>query len=121
MIRLTLTLFAIAVTPAQASEESFPPVWSQDKTAVAICEYNESSVCYVVCNDKVVNVSMVEKANLGKIGHYAYEKVITYPVSWESKSKSHCMFWFQTNAWINGQRHTVKEPVSVHDGEYRGR
>ncbi|MBY7832886.1 hypothetical protein KW463_08545 [Vibrio fluvialis] len=121
MIRLTPILLTIFTISAIASEELHPPIWSQDKTAVAFCENKETSVCYVICNDEVANVSDVEKANLGKIGDYQYEKVVTYPISWESNDKFGCMFWFQTHAWINGQRHTVKEPAFVTDGEYRGR
>lgn len=121
MIRVTSVFFVLIGFSSLASEDVHPPVWSQDKTAVAFCENSDTSVCYVICNDKVANVSPVERANLGKIGHYKYEKIVTYPISWESNNKFGCMFWFKTHAWVNGQRHTVKEPVAVSDGVYSGR
>lgn len=120
-IRILSILLVIFAIPVIAKEESHPPIWSQDKKAVALCKNDEVSICYVICNGKVANVSDVEKANLGKIGNYKYEKVITYPISWVSNDNFGCMFWFQTQAWVNGQRHTVKEPVFVADDEYRGR
>lgn len=116
-----LIILAIFAIPVRAIDESHPPVWSQHKRALAHCENGGITTCYVICNGKVVNVSEVEKANLGKVGHYQYEKVITYPISWELNDNLSCKFWFQTQAWINGQRYTVKEPVSVTSGEYSGR
>ncbi|RDV29369.1 hypothetical protein DXV75_02670 [Alteromonas aestuariivivens] len=121
MIQHISLFLAIFANPAAAIEQSYPLVWSPDKTAVAFCANDAASACYIICNDKVTNVSEVEKANLGKIGHYQYDKVVTYPISWESNGNLGCMFWFQTHAWIDGQRHTVKEPATVSSGEYRGR
>ena len=94
-------------------------IWSDDKTALAFCDLKGKSACYVVCKNKFADVSAVEKGNIGKLGrNNKYEKVVTYPISWESDDEFGCMFWFRTHAWLNGQRYTAKEPVYVTDGRF---
>lgn len=97
-------------------------VWSKDKAALAFCNSKNTTRCFVVCNNKAVDVSAVERANLGKLGiNNKYEKVVTYPSQWEYNNKQDCMFWFKTDAFGDGRRYTVKEPVYVADGRYDGR
>lgn len=118
-MRRILIILALLFSTSTLSSDV---VWSEDKSALAFCSAKDSkTVCFVVCNDKVVDVSGVEIGNLGKIGNYEYEKVATFPVQWRSNNENSCMFWFKTQAWINGQRHTVKGLALVKDGEFRRR
>jgi hypothetical protein len=94
-------------------------VWSKDRTALAFCDSAKETNCFVICNDKLANVSAVEKGNVGKLGpNDKYEKLLTFPVRWESNDERGCMFWFKTHAWLNGQRFTVEEPVYVTNGKF---
>jgi hypothetical protein len=104
------------------SEDYEQIVWSEDHLSLAFCEQKERSTCFVICENQLVNVSVVERGNLGKLGSLnKYEKIVTYPYRWESDSNGECRFWFKTHAWLKGQRYTVEEPVYVKDGYYEQR
>ena len=117
MYRLILILFFTSPTFAQSEKL----IWSQDGSALAFCSKDKPIKCFVICNNESVDVSTVELSNLGKIGRYKYEKINTFPLNWESNDSSGCMVWFKTQAWVDGQRYTVKEPVWVSNGKYYGR
>ena len=118
MVRVLFTFLAVVLSLSIFAADEHAPVWSQDRKAKAFCDTNSQTVCYVLCNDQLVNVSLVEKGNLGKIEKYDYQKVITFPTRWESNDEVGCLFWFSTQAWIDGQRHTASEPVWVKGNEY---
>jgi hypothetical protein len=113
-------IFIFCLFPsALSAEPNRAIVWSNDRTALAFCDDTIEASCFVVCNDKLANVSSVEKGNIGKLGsNNKYEKILTLPVRWESNDEVGCMFWFKTHAWLNGQRFTVEEPVYVTKGKF---
>jgi len=121
LINRALILLSMSAFPLSANSQAPLVVWSPDKTAKAYCENSIQPSCFVWCNGQVVDVSSVEKGNLGKIGKHDYEKVITFPTRWGSNDGTGCMFWFSTQAWAKGQKHTIQEPVWVTDNEYNQR
>jgi len=119
IVKPEIAIFLFVFSSLSCATEVF---WSEDKKALAFCDKKENKTqCFVVCNNQATNVSDVELSNLGKIGKYNYERVITLPYKWESNDTTSCMFLFETQAWFNNQQLSAKEPVWVSDGSYRGR
>jgi hypothetical protein len=119
MCKAFFLLIICSFSKSVFSESDIEIVWSKDRTALAFCDSAKDVNCFVVCNDKLANVSAVEKGNIGKLGsNNKYDKLLTLPVRWESNDEDGCMFWFKTHAWLNGQRYTVEEPVYVTNGKF---
>ena len=69
-------------------------------------------------NNKFIisDVSLVESGNFGKLGtatRNKYEKYKTFPTKWLKTEGDYFQIEFTTQAWKNGQRYTVKEPLVV--------
>jgi hypothetical protein len=107
---------------ALGNEDYEQIIWSENRLSLAFCDQKVRSTCFVICENQLTDVSIVERGNLGKLGSLnKYEKIVTYPYRWESDVNGECRFWFKTHAWLNGQRYTVGEPVYVKDGYYEHR
>ena len=95
-----------------------------DNSALAICYIQNPNKCYILNKKTLVDVSQMENANLGKLGlrkRNEYEKILSIPEKWEESNNGVYLVWFKTQAWRNGQRYTVKEPVYVENGIYNVR
>ena len=95
-------------------------IWKQEGNAAAFCDYKEKSICYVICENHAVDVSVVENANLGKIGvapRSEYDFVSTYPETWVESSTG-CKVEFITKASKKGEIFSISEPVYVNNGVY---
>lgn len=115
-----LVLFSIGVS----SEEVNTSVLNSDGAARASCSNIGIPVCQVVVGEVEVDVSQVTFVNLGKLGiakKEDYEKIVTKPVKWLKSTVELQIIEFQTQAWRNGQRYTVSEPVLINNGKYNVR
>lgn len=109
---ITTVIIYFLATSASASET----LWREDKNAQAYCKSSNESVCTVVVKDVFTNVSAIENKNIGKLGitpKEKYEKVITFPSKWLSSSSEGDLVEFTTQAWLQGERYTVKGIVFV--------
>jgi len=118
---LTALLLASFISHAEANKNV---LWNAENSAVAFCVVEQESQCFIVAEETAINVSQVENANIGKLGitpKEKYEKVITFPTKWLQSNKNEYLVLFTTQAWLSGQRYTVKEPVFVKNGKYEVR
>ena len=95
-------------------------LWNEEKSAFAFCVAREQSSCFVYHNSLVVDASGVERGNLGKLGiapRRSYAKINTFPTQWINREDGILMIEFTTQAWKDGQRYTVREPLIILDGK----
>lgn len=95
-------------------------IWNTDKTAMAICFQSKPSKCYVLRDDRPVDVSDVETVNLGKLGTASqseYEHYETQPAKWLESSDETLQVLFTTEAWRSGQRFQASEPLIIRNGK----
>ncbi|MCP4769144.1 MAG: hypothetical protein GY875_23160 [Gammaproteobacteria bacterium] len=95
-------------------------IWNEEKSAFAFCVSGAESSCYVYHNTKLIDVSGVEGRNIGKLGiapRNSYEKFITHPALWIEREDGLLMIKFTTQAWKNGQRYSVHEPMVIKNGK----
>ena len=97
-------------------------IWRDDKNALAFCNKTEESFCFVVVNNISTDVSIIENKNIGKLGvtpKAEYDKVVTFPSTWQRTGSDGDFIIFTTQAWLKGQRYTTKGMVFVNsDGKY---
>ena len=113
---ILLSLFSVSAYTEGRSE-----LWSDGREALAVCEINAQNLCYVVIGKLKIDVTQAEHSNLGKLGirkKEEYETVISYPSKWLTANAPEYMVQITTQAWLNGKRHTVSEPVYIKNGIY---
>ena len=114
---------------AKAAKVSAPEIkkgitnafWGPDNSVLAVTfSKEEGTLCLVVFHDKnsqlkVVDVSPVESGNFGKLGFRRshYQKYTTFPKKWIAREDDLIQISFVTQAWLNGQRYTVSEPLII--------
>lgn len=119
MIRVKLFLTMLISCPSLVLASDV--IWSADRTALAFCYKNSETVCFVVADDAPIDVSGIEGANLGRLGHGSrstYKNIVTFPSEWLAEKDNGHLIIFTTQAWKGGQRHTVKGPVAIEGGKY---
>ncbi len=107
----TLIIYFFTIS-ASASET----LWRADKNAQAYCKSRNESVCTVVVRGVFTNVTAIENKNIGKLGitpKEKYEKVITFPSKWLRSTSEGDLIEFTTQAWLQGQRYTIRGMVFV--------
>ena len=115
-----------AFSKHQISSKDMPTMdeylWNPDRNAIAVSSVsiNKTTVyIFIIQPDESylpVNLSDVEDANLRKLGlcdRSCYSKVKTEAIRWLPSSTSVLKILIQTQAWKNGQRHTMSEPVTI--------
>lgn len=96
-------------------------IWNRDKTALAIHLPVPRGTALLVFILQAtgewvpVDVSPVERANLGKLGvpGTAFDSVVTVPLRWLDRSDGLLQVEVRTRAWKSGQRFTVSEPLLI--------
>jgi hypothetical protein len=116
-------LMILSLLPLFASAETVE-LWSNNKKALAVCMNGGSNECYVAIGTTKIDITRVERANLGKLGIRplkAYSKIVNFPSKWLQASNNEYMINITTQAWFEGQRYTVTEPVYIKGGVYHQR
>lgn len=116
-------LLSLFLLPLFANAETME-LWSNNKEALAVCVNGTINKCDIVIGSTQVDVSKVEAANLGKLGlrpRKAYSKIINFPTKWLQAGNNEYLVNITTQAWFEGQRYTVTEPVYIKDGVYHQR
>ena len=124
MTRPLVILYLLAFSQISSGQETPVEIWNSDKTASASCVLNKFPTCQVVLNGKIIDVTKVTYSNivkLGTLGIIDYEKVVTEPIEWLKNTNDIQLIKFRTQAWRNGQRYTVVEPVLIKNGKYSSR
>ncbi|WP_194868452.1 hypothetical protein [Pseudoalteromonas sp. PPB1] len=115
---LIAVLFGTLAFPILAEDV----LWRVDKGAQAYCTKDKETVCFVVVNETVTNVSAIESKNIGKLGitlKENYEKVVTFPSKWLSSTNQGDLVEFTTQAWLKSKRYTARGMVFVdNNGKY---
>jgi hypothetical protein len=96
-------------------------IWNRDKTALAIHLPSPRGTALLVFILQAtggwltVDVSRVERANLGKLGvpGTAFDSVETAPLRWLDRSDGLLQVEVRTRARKSGQRFTVSEPLLI--------
>ena len=112
-----------SIIPLFASTETME-LWSNNKEALAVCKNNGSNECYIAIGGINIDITKVEHTNLGKLSirpQKAYSKVISFPSKWLQASNNEYIVNITTQAWFEGQRYTVTEPVYIKNGVYHPR
>jgi len=90
--------------------------WSYDKNEVIVNLENKIYLFMTNTSGNVmaVDLSKVEKSNIGKIGpNRHYEKVQTKVTEWLEDSPSKLQIKLETTAWSKGKRYRAFEPLIV--------
>lgn len=106
-------------SPALADPPSEDALWTADKRAAVSAMPGVSGTqvtAYVRQADGrflEVDLSAVEGGNFGKLGRRRaeYDRFETKPVEWIPRQDGLFQVKVQTQAWLDGQRYTVWEPV----------
>ncbi|WP_440905560.1 hypothetical protein ACMZOO_04340 [Catenovulum sp. SX2] len=121
MIRILLASFVIIFSLDSFANKKPTLLWNDERSGLAFCELSdEGSICFVICENKAVNVSSVENGNIGKLGispKNSYDIVQTLPTKWLNSAEG-CMVSFTTYAWKNEQLYSRNEKVYVNNGTY---
>ncbi len=95
-------------------------LWNKQKTNFAICLnfFQKKSKCYIICKNKLIYASSIEKSNFGKLGlRQKYDKWRTYPSKWIKDDCNLLQIKFITHVWIKKQRYTVSETLILKNGK----
>ena len=122
MLRV-ITFIFVSILPFNSLAEKRESLWSENKDAEAVCinGHEDSNSCFVIIGRLTVDITSVENGNLGKLGlrpRSAYSRIISFPSKWLKASENEYMVNITTQAWFEGQRYTVSEPVYIRDGIY---
>lgn len=120
-MKIAASLLLLCICSVSVYSEDRRELWSDAREALAVCEIGTKNLCYVVINEKKVDVTQAEYANIGKLGirkFEEYEKVISFPSKWVTASEPEYLVQITTQAWFTGQRYTVTEPVFIKNGIY---
>jgi hypothetical protein len=121
MIRNHFLFFLTIFSLNGIAQETESELWNEERSASASCDKDDMPICKITISGVSVDVSQVTYSNLGKLGIYKlseYERVVTFPTEWLQSNHEIHMVEFKTQAWRNGQRYTVSEPVLIKNGRY---
>lgn len=121
-VLLALAAATHAQPPAPADGAAQPPasaLWNADRSAAAVhsrVDGRARVLAFVRQDDgtfATVDLSEVENRNLGKLGRNgpAYKRVETRALQWIDRKDGLLQLRVRTQAWRQGQRYTVEEPV----------
>ena len=94
-------------------------LWNSNRTAVAAAFVRpKASLVFVFLRQTsgkylVVDVSGVEKVNLGALGLAGYDRLETTPVRWLHRDDDLFQVVLRTRAWKGGQRYTMSEALII--------
>jgi len=96
-------------------------LWNHEKSAVVVYSpaVNKTSVYIFIKNESDefiavdINISKVERMNLGKIGsNRHFQKIETKAKKW-IKNEKYYQIQMETKAWSKGQRYRAFEPLLI--------